>query len=158
MRSNERNFIKRLKARKEDALEFVIDTYLPFVKSIVHPILAPLNRPGMIEECTNDIFLSVQEHANTFRGKDAQSFKNWLGAISRFQAIDYYRKILNRTEFATEIVEVPGHNLVEAEIIELENHEELLTFIRQLPPLDQKILVMKFFLDFSSEEIPDNWI
>lgn len=87
-----------------------------------------------------------------------QSFKNWLGAISRFQAIDYYRKILNRTEFATEIVEVPGHNLVEAEIIELENHEELLTFIRQLPPLDQKILVMKFFLDFSSEEIPDNWI
>ena len=87
-----------------------------------------------------------------------QSFKNWLGAISRFQAIDYYRKISNRTEFATEIVEVPGHNLVEAEIIELENREELLTFIRQLPPLDQKILVMKFFLDFSSEEIPGNWI
>ena len=36
MRSNKKNFIKRLKAGKEDAVEYVIDEYLPFVKSIVN--------------------------------------------------------------------------------------------------------------------------
>ena len=32
MKSNEKNFIKRLAAAKEDALEFVVDTYLPLHK------------------------------------------------------------------------------------------------------------------------------
>lgn len=153
MRSNEGNFIKRLKAGKEDAIEFVIDMYLPFVKSIVYPILSPLNRPGIIEECINDIFLSVWEHAKKFRGKDTRAFKNWIDVISRFKAIDYYRKVANRTEIATEVLEIPGRNLVESAIIQLENREELLAFIQQLPPLDQKILFMRFFLDLRAEEI-----
>lgn len=32
MKSNEKNYIKRLKRQKEDALEFVVDTYLPLIK------------------------------------------------------------------------------------------------------------------------------
>lgn len=32
MKSNEKNFIKRLQRQKEDALEFVVDTYLPRIK------------------------------------------------------------------------------------------------------------------------------
>lgn len=32
MKSNEKNFIKRLQRQKEDALEFVVDTYLPLIK------------------------------------------------------------------------------------------------------------------------------
>lgn len=155
MRSNERNFIKRLKAGKEDVIEFVIDTYLPFVKSIVNPILKPLNRSGFSEECINDIFLSVWENARKFRGRDPNSFKNWLGAIARFKAIDYYRKIVKNTEVVTEIMEIPVRNLVEAEIIQLENRQELLISIQKLPPLDQKIMIMKFFLDFHSEEIAE---
>lgn len=153
MRSNKKNFIKRLKAGKEDAIEYVIDEYLPFVKSIVQPILAPLNRAGIIDECLNDVFLSAWENAKKFRGSDPDSFKNWLGAIARFKAIDYYRKITRNAEIAADYLEIPVNNQVESAIIQLENSEELLQFLQQLNPLDQKIMVMKFLLDFHSDEI-----
>ena len=39
MKSNEKNFIKRLKRQKEDALEFVVDTYLPLIKGITYKVL-----------------------------------------------------------------------------------------------------------------------
>ncbi|MRS07664.1 RNA polymerase subunit sigma-70, partial [Bacillus anthracis] len=34
MKSNEKDYIKRLKRQNEDALEFVVDTYLPLIKGI----------------------------------------------------------------------------------------------------------------------------
>ena len=56
MKSNEKNFIKRLQRQKEDALEFVVDTYLPLIKGITHKVLLPIQNDGLIEECINDIF------------------------------------------------------------------------------------------------------
>lgn len=34
MKANRRNFIKRMKKRKEDALEYTVEHYLPVVKMI----------------------------------------------------------------------------------------------------------------------------
>lgn len=56
MTSNEENFIKRLQRQKEDALEFIVDTYLPIIKGITYKVLIPLNDQGVIDECINDIF------------------------------------------------------------------------------------------------------
>ena len=49
-------FIKRLKKQKEDALEYIIDEYLPFVKAIAFKILAPIGKQSAIDECINDVF------------------------------------------------------------------------------------------------------
>ncbi|MFD3449495.1 hypothetical protein ACFDTO_33490 [Microbacteriaceae bacterium 4G12] len=62
MKSHEKNFIKRLKRQKEDALDFIVDTYLPLVKGVTYKILAPIGNPGIIDECINDVFLSVWNH------------------------------------------------------------------------------------------------
>ena len=50
IKSNEKTFIKRLKKKKEDALEFVVDQYLELVKGCVQKVLAPLEKEGAIEE------------------------------------------------------------------------------------------------------------
>ena len=42
MKSNDTNFIKRLQRQEEDALEFVVDTYLPLIKGITYKVLSPL--------------------------------------------------------------------------------------------------------------------
>ena len=42
MKSNESNFIKRLQSGKEDALDFIVDRYLPLLKSVVRQVLGPI--------------------------------------------------------------------------------------------------------------------
>ena len=36
MKSNDKNFIQRLQRQKEDALEFIVDHYLPLIKGITY--------------------------------------------------------------------------------------------------------------------------
>lgn len=70
MKCNENNYIKRLKKRKEDSLEFIVDKYLPLVKGLSYKILSPLQNEGIIEECINDIFLSVWNNSEKFTGEN----------------------------------------------------------------------------------------
>ncbi|MEN2259109.1 hypothetical protein AAIB48_16720 [Paraclostridium benzoelyticum] len=69
MKCNENNYIKRLKKRKEDSLEFIVDKYLPLVKGVSYKILSPLQNDGIIEECINDTFLSIWNNSKKFTGK-----------------------------------------------------------------------------------------
>ncbi|WP_369436018.1 hypothetical protein [Lysinibacillus fusiformis] len=69
MTSMERTFIKRLKKQKEDALEYVIHIYMPLVKGIAINILQPLGKIDAVDDCVNDVFLSVWQHAQQFEGK-----------------------------------------------------------------------------------------
>ncbi len=82
MKSNEKNFIKRLQRQKEDALEFIVDTYLPLIKGITNKVLLPVQNDGLIEECVNDIFLSIWNNANKFHGEPGD-FKKWIAAIEK---------------------------------------------------------------------------
>lgn len=59
MSCTEKNYISRLKNGKENALELIVDKYLGLVKSAVYKVLSPLERDGIIDECVNDVFLSV---------------------------------------------------------------------------------------------------
>ncbi|MEH7458332.1 sigma-70 family RNA polymerase sigma factor [Bacillus sp. JJ1127] len=152
MKSNDKNFIKRLQRQKEDALEFVVDTYLPLVKGITHKVLVPIQNDGLIEECINDIFLSVWNNANKFYG-DSNDFKKWIAAIAKFKAIDYYRKANKKVEVISDEFNLSTEKSIEDELIVMENREELIKLINQLEPVDQKVFIMKFLLGLKTEEI-----
>lgn len=152
MKSTEKNFIKRLQRQKEDALHFVVDTYLPLIKGITYKILAPLGNDGVMEECINDIFLSIWEHANKFDG-DAADFKKWIAKIAKFKAIDYYRKVTKQVEIAADYIEIEGKNSVEDELILIENRAELIKLINELEFVDREIFIMKYLLGAKAEEI-----
>lgn len=154
MRSNEKNYIKRLQSEKEDALEYIIEKYLTLIKGVVHQTLASYQNDGVIEECINDIFLSIWNNAKSFNG-DSRNFKNWICTIAKFKAIDYYRKAVKKNEENLDFHILPCDTSVEEEIIRIENKDELLQLIQTLEPIDQKILFMKFFLDLKSEEIAE---
>jgi len=151
MKSNEENYIRRLKNKKEDALEFIVDKYLALVKSAVYKVLLPLKRDGIIEECINDVFFSVWNHSNKFKGEEVD-FKKWIYKIAKFRAIDYYRKEIKNTEVSLE-QSISGDKSVEEEIISTEEIEELIVLINSLEPIDRDIFVMKFFLDVKSDDI-----
>ncbi|MEC2077140.1 sigma-70 family RNA polymerase sigma factor [Metabacillus fastidiosus] len=153
MKSNEKNFIRRLQNGKEDALEFIIDHYLPLIKGITYKVLGQLGNEGMIEECMNDVFLSVWNHSEKFKGNSSEEFKKWIYSIAKFKAIDYYRKAVKRTETASDYVEMKNENSAEDELIQLENRAELMKLINELDELDRNIFMMKYFLGIKSEEI-----
>lgn len=152
MKCDESNYIKRLKDGKEDALEFIVDKYLGIVKSTVNKILSPLERKGIIEECINDVFLSVWSNVDKFSGEEVD-FKKWIYKIAKFKAIDYYRKEAKNTEVSLEDKEMSTSRLVEEEIISMEDRNELINLINTLEPIDRDIFTMKFFLGIKTNDI-----
>ena len=116
MACNENNYIYRLKRGKEDALEYIVDKYLSLVKGVTYKVLSPLRNEYLIEECINDIFLSVWINRSKFTGK-SDEFRKWIAAISKYKAIDYYRKEIKKLEISSDIIKIEGDNLLEDEII-----------------------------------------
>lgn len=74
MKLNETNYIQKLKNGDKKALDYIVDQYLPLVKGTVRKILMQFNDSGLIEECINDVFLSVWNNADKFKGK-TEDFK-----------------------------------------------------------------------------------
>lgn len=152
MSCTEKNYINNLKKGKEEALEFIVDKYLGVVKSAIYKVLLPLERDGIIEECINDVFLSVWNNAEKFTGEEVD-FKKWIYKIAKFKAIDYYRKEIKNSDVSLEDKELTTNKLVEDEVITMEDRNELIKLINTLEPLDREIFIMKFFLGLKSEDI-----
>ena len=152
MKSNDTNFIQRLQQGKEDALEYIVDKYLPLIKGITHKILSPFKNDGMIDECVNDILLSVWHHRMDFEG-DSFKFRNWICAISKFKAIDYYRRATKNVEITSDSLEFAPSDSVEKVLVQIENRSELMHLINKLEPIDQQIFIRRFFLGEHVEDI-----
>lgn len=149
---NNSNYIKRLKSKKEDALEFIVDKYLSLVKGVIHKVLYSVSRQDLIEECINDVFLSVWNNSDKFKGEE-KDFRNWICAIAKFKAIDYYRKANKSLEVAVDNVIEEETISVEEEVILNEDKEELMELLNTLDSIDKEIFILKFFLGVKSEEI-----
>lgn len=152
MKLNETNYIQRLKKGDENALDYVVDKHLSLVKGAICKILGQFNDSGFIEECINDVFLSVWNNTHKFKG-ESEDFKKWIFAISKFKAIDYYRTKLKKAEVVLETIEILGETSAEDELIILENKNELMKLIDNLEPIDREIFVLKFLLGYKSAEI-----
>lgn len=152
MKSNDINFIQRLKRKKEDALEFIVDKYLPLIKGISYKVLSPIENDGIIEECMNDILLSIWNNSEKFQG-DSTDFRKWVCAIAKFKAIDYYRKASKKIELASNDMEMNTDLSAEDEFMMNEDKLELIKLINQLDSTDRDIFVMKFFLGLKTEDI-----
>lgn len=122
------------------------------VKGVVFKVLFPLSNEGIIEECINDIFLSIWNHSKKFSG-DSTDFQKWICAIAKFKAIDYYRRVSKKVEVTSEHVDFHAEKSAEEEWIMMEDKKELITLINFLESLHQEIFTMKFFLGLKTEEI-----
>ncbi|MFS0556264.1 sigma-70 family RNA polymerase sigma factor [Brevibacillus sp. 179-C9.3 HS] len=157
MTCTHQNFIKRLQQRKEDAIEFVIDEYMPLVKAIVHKILKPLGKVDLVEDCMNDVFLSVWQHSQQFDG-DAIEFKRWIGTIAKYKAIDQYRlleKRQGREQAIPDAYEWKDEKTIQDQVLQREEKNELLFALSKLEVIDREIFMMKYFLEMPNGEIAE---
>ena len=152
MKFNEENYVERLQKKKEDSLNYIVDKYFSIVKATVVKILYNFNNEEFIEECINDVFLSVWQNASKFKANN-DDFKKWIYKVCKFRAIDYYRKEIRKKEISKEEINYGESISSEDEFILSENKRELIKLINTLQPTDRDIFIMKFLLGMSSSEI-----
>lgn len=152
MKINEQNFITLLKAGKEEALDYVIDHYIPLIKGVVVKTLGPLNKNDLAKECCNEILLSIWRNAKKFTGEPTD-FQKWICVIAKYKAVDYIRTEMRKKESLSLKLDFTAHELTYQKNMLLEEHENIYAIISKLKPVDQKIFIMKYLLDFDTEEI-----
>lgn len=157
MKSSSTNFISRLKKQKEDALEYIIDAYLPLVKTIATKILRDIKK-SEIDECINDVFLAVWQNAQQFEGNQ-QDFKKWIGIITKYRAIDRYRQAKRQSQFEqpdAPLEQKPSVLETDVSVFKRQEKNALLLAISQLKEIDRDIFIMKYYLELTNIEIADN--
>lgn len=85
----EEKMIKRIKKRKEDALEFFIENYAGLMKSVIKKTL--WQYPDDWEGVLNEAVFAVWENMTSYQ-PEKSSFKNWCASIARYRSIDFLRR------------------------------------------------------------------
>lgn len=152
MNIDENNFIRELKYRNSEAMDYLIESYGALVKGVTTKILYSLGNEGIIEECMSDIFMAAWSNINKY-DEDKGNFKGWLGAIAKFKSIDYYRK--HSREANIEIIDdaVTNGESAEEEFIRELEASNLMKIIEDLDEPDRTIFIMKFLLGEKSKNI-----
>ena len=94
MKVTEQNFVEQIIRKNEKALEYCMFRYGGLVKAVVCRYLGQLDR--FEEECINDVFFAVWEHADSYRS-DKNSFANWIAGVARLKALDWDDALANST-------------------------------------------------------------
>lgn len=71
-------------------MEMIIDQYGGFITFIVRKYLGYLK--NYKEECIDNVLLDIWNNINYF-DESKSTFKNWIGSIAKYKAINYKNKI-----------------------------------------------------------------
>lgn len=153
MKVDEKNFIKEIKKKNNKGLEYVVDNYSNLVFKIIYDVLNSNFYFSYVEECANDVFWAVWTNINSF-DEEKGSFKNWIGAIAKYKAIDYGRKLYREsTDQPIDDYSFSDEVSTEGIIVEKENNKELLQAIDLLNDEDREIFIRRYFLQEDIENI-----
>ncbi len=149
MKIDEDNYVKELKNKNQKALDFIYSKYVGLVYKVVYDILNGKAAKEDIEECVSDIFIDVWNNALKYNESIAD-FKNWIVAVSKYKAIDYFRKFRRKYETVEleEDVIISGEN-IENKIIQNNDIKTVYEIIDNMNDVDKKIFVKRYFLDES---------
>ena len=145
------NYLRELSLRNEKALEYVVDVYGGLIKTIVKRHLRGL--VDYQEECINDLFLAVWQHSGAY-DPEKGSFEKWLGGVTRYKALTYKRKYLNRQQAAgLEESREPGEESRELSRLVEELSDETEAFLSCLKEEDRFLFRQLFIEELEPEEV-----
>lgn len=105
---DERDALKKMICKDEDALAWFIDRYAPYVSTIIYNILGSFVDSSDLEEVASDVFLTLWNNAKSVNpGK----VKAYLGGIARNKAKEYTRKIGTELSLENDIIIISDENL-----------------------------------------------
>lgn len=139
---NKDNYIKALREKNIEALDFIMDTYSNLIFKVAYKVL---NKRELSEECINDVFLKVWNNIDRFNKED-DKFKNWICTITKYTAIDMLRsekKHSNNLSIEEEVL----NSKSELEK-DFQNDNDLLIIkneINSMDKIDREIFIRRFY-------------
>lgn len=147
----EDNFIEQIKKKNEKALEYVIYNYGWVLNSVIKKHLYYL--PDYHEECLNDCLMSIWENI-CYYDPEKSSFKNWIGGVAKYKALNYVRKYLRdlENENIENITVFTEDNALKA-ILTKELSLETEKMLECLSEEDREIFIKLYFEEKNMDEI-----
>ncbi|OCA84525.1 hypothetical protein A8F94_15045 [Bacillus sp. FJAT-27225] len=127
----------------------MVETYLNDIRKVIFTYVKDYH---MVEDITQEVFLTVFHKLKDFRGES--SMKTWILKIAINKSKDYlkswnYRKV----QLTSWLKEEPGANEVERTVMnKLQNHE-LAETIMKLPLKYREVVILYYYHDFDTNEI-----
>lgn len=151
MEINERNFVRQLKKKNEQALLYVIDHYGWVLKTVVKRQMGTL--PHLWDDCMNDTLLAVWDNIDSFDPVRSE-FQNWLAGVCGFKALTYVRKYINASR--EDLVEQMPEWEDEAagrEFLRREYEEEVNRILSYLKDEDAMIFRLVYLEELTMDEV-----
>ena len=144
-RLSDEELVERVKSGDSKALDILVKAYFNKVYNRVHSLVPESDA----QDVTQEIFLSLVDSIQTFRGNSA--FGTWFHRIVMNKVADYHRKVSRRKEQLGDNQPIRVINPWKATDDELIVKEALM----ELPEKHREILVLKFTEGLSFAEVAE---
>lgn len=162
---NTRNLVSRALEQDRDAIDLLFQRYRDRLRAALRKLIGPKYRVLMAdsEDATHDAILSALRRLHQFEYRGEGSFLAWLlkGAeyeiIRRIRALETKKRsaeggVIGIDENVAEMIPAKGATPSQAHD-ETELAERIRVALQQLPDREREIIVLKRYLELSTEEI-----
>ena len=144
----DREILKKAQKGDSDAFSMLYKQYLP---QIYRFIFLKTGEKELSEDLTSQVFLQAWRNIRKFRIRN-NPFSSWLYQIARNLVIDFYRK--NKNIYSLdESISVENYDQTEDNIDKNEQKKILNEAIKELPEIQQTIIILRFVEGLSDNEI-----
>ena len=148
----EKRMIKRILKKDPKGLDYIINTYMKKVYFLVDKIIGFYGKE-VVEECVSDVFLAIWEDINQY-DESKGSFSSFVFMKTKYKALDYKRKLENKSEKYNILEEtVPDNMSTEDIVLDKENSLEIINIINSFKEPDKTYFYLRYFMYYKIEEI-----
>lgn len=146
--------IRLIAMRRQDALDTLYARYNRLVFGLALHMLR--HDHAAAEEVTLDVFVSVWQHASTYRPDKAQ-VTTWLTSLARHRCIDRLRALRVRPEgYLTDLAQLDQTATQDAAAMDAEwlvQRERVQTALQDLPAEQRQVLFLAYYQGLSQSEM-----
>lgn len=146
----EEKIIQNMRARSPDALELLMNSYMPYVSTIVWNILRYSMTKEDAEEVVSDVFIAAWNQAEDLR---AGHVKAWLGSVARNKAKDKLRQMNRDLPLEDDILEIPGDDIPASAAEKADERRLVQAAINQLSETDKEVFLRYYYYSQNVAEI-----
>ena len=137
----EKRMIKRILKKDPKGLDYIMNTYMKKVYFLVDKIIGFYGKEE-VEECVSDVFLAIWEDINQY-DESKGSFGSFVFMKTKYKALDYKRKLENKSEKYNVLEEtVPDNMSTEDIVLDKENSLEIINIINSFKEPDKTYFIL----------------
>lgn len=150
----DKKIVKLIKSKDEKGLELLINTYIDNIHYISNSIIGNYGEKEDIQECVSDILLDIWNNINQFDDSRG-TFKTFILIKSKYKALDYKRKLVNKNNRLKEQNIEDINNLKTEDTSKYTNEivDEVIEIIKQFKEPDKTYFYLRYFRDYDLSSI-----